>query len=236
VKNACSGQFPGRFAYHFTSLENLGSVLKSGLLCTNEKNRRGITHVNVAAASIQGRRHSMVVPCASGTVVHDYVPFYFSKKTPMQLGVINKKNLDQELVIYFAVPLGIMDNHPGVVFTDASANTGQPPNFYPAKDSHLLSQLNWVVIDSGKWSWPDDETRHQKMAELLIPGGVSMQEVDHIIVWDAWAADHVRKIFSDAGVKCPPIRFDTGHYFTTFYARPERTIVTGPYLFKALCG
>ncbi len=81
----------GRYAYHFTLVDNLESIIDSGLLCTNLKNKHGISHENIAEQGIQGRRSTMPVPCSGGNFVHDYVPFYFSKKTSMQLGVINKR-------------------------------------------------------------------------------------------------------------------------------------------------
>lgn len=81
----------GRYAYHFTCLYNLESIIDNGLLCTNIKNEQNITHHNVAEHGIQGRRSTMQVPCSNGNFVHDYVPFYFSKRNSMQLAVINKK-------------------------------------------------------------------------------------------------------------------------------------------------
>ncbi len=51
----------------------------------------------------------MSVPCSDGKFVHDYVPFYFSKRNSMQLGVINKKNIDQMFLIYFAIPIKIIE-------------------------------------------------------------------------------------------------------------------------------
>ena len=81
----------GRYAYHFTSIDNLNSIIENGLLCTNLKNEQNISHQNIAELGIQGRRSTMSVPCSDGKFVHDYVPFYFSKRNSMQLGVINKK-------------------------------------------------------------------------------------------------------------------------------------------------
>lgn len=118
----------GRYAYHFTSLDNLGTIIENGLLCTNLKDHLNIPHHNIAELGIQGRRSTMSVPCSDGKFVHDYVPFYFSKRNSMQLGVINK-NIDQAFLIYFAIPIEIICEKAGVVFSDASANTDVPPNF-----------------------------------------------------------------------------------------------------------
>ncbi|HCO4432995.1 TPA: DUF4433 domain-containing protein, partial [Escherichia coli] len=84
-----------RNAYHFTSVDNLESIIETGLFSTNQKIARRISHVNVADEGIQGRRAVMQVPNTNGRCVHDYVPFYFAKKTPMQLSVLHKKNVDQ---------------------------------------------------------------------------------------------------------------------------------------------
>ena len=146
----------GRYAYHFTLIDNLESIIESGLLCTNLKNKQGISHENIAEHGIQGRRSTMPVPCSGGNCVHDYVPFYFSKKTPMQLSVINKKNVDQPLLIYFAIPIEIIEQKEGVVFSNASANTNAPPNFYNASSVDMLSSLNWDAIDDKKWGCPEN--------------------------------------------------------------------------------
>ena len=173
-----------RFAYHFTSLENLDSIIEHGLLCTNMKNARNIGHVNVAEQGIQGRRSNMYIPCSGNKNVHDYVPFYFSKKTSMQLGVINKKNIDQYLIIYLSIPIELIEQRNDIIFTDASANTDIPPNFYNTSNSQQLNTLNWDAIDSKKWGCPSEEFRHQKMAELLVPEAISITDISHIIVWN----------------------------------------------------
>lgn len=221
-----------RFAYHFTLIDNLESIIDSGILCTNLKNKLGVSHINVAAESIQSRRSTMLVPCSSGKFVHDYVPFYFSKKTSMQLGVINKKNIDQPLLIYFAIPIDTICSVAGAVFSDASANTELPPNFYNSSRVDMLGTLNWEAIDSKKWGCPSDEFRHQKMAELLIPDRVGIEQVSHIIVWNSWIKEEVEKIFINKGVVAPTIKFDDAHYYVNFYDGGSQSIVTGPKLLK----
>lgn len=223
-----------RFAYHFTLIDNLESIIDSGILCTNLKNKLGVSHTNVAAESIQSRRSTMLVPCSSGKFVHDYVPFYFSKKTSMQLGVINKKNIDQPLLIYFAIPIDTICSVAGAVFSDASANTELPPNFYDSSRVDMLGTLNWEAIDSKKWGCPSDEFRHQKMAELLIPDRVGIEQVSHIIVWNDWVKEEVEKIFINKGVVAPTIKFDDAHYYINFYDKGRLSIVTGPKHLKHL--
>ena len=75
----------GRYAYHFTMLDNLDSIIENGLLSTNKKIEKEIIHRDVAEKSIQNRRHTMSVSCSNGKFVHDYVPFYFAHPPPCNL-------------------------------------------------------------------------------------------------------------------------------------------------------
>ncbi|QBX66801.1 DarT ssDNA thymidine ADP-ribosyltransferase family protein [Serratia quinivorans] len=222
----------GRYAYHFTCLYNLESIIENGLLCTNLKNEQNITHHNVAEHGIQGRRSTMQVPCSNGNFVHDYVPFYFSKRNSMQLAVINKKNVDQAFLIYFAIPLEIIVKNAGAVFSDASANTDAPPKFYNSNSLNMLNSLNWDAIDSKKWSCPSEMYRHQKMAELLVPGSINISELDHIIVWNGWIKNKVVEVFKNKGIQPPKIKYDEDHYYINFYDNKRKSIVTGPYFLK----
>ena len=222
----------GRFAYHFTLFDNLESIIDSGILSTNEKNRLGISHENVAEEGIQGRRSSMPIPCSNGKVVHDYVPFYFSKKTSMQLGVINKKNIDQPFIIYFAIPIEAIESIGGVVFSDASANTEIPPIFYNSTNITSLESLNWEAIDYRKWGCPSEEFRHQKMAELLVPTAVGLSNIAHLVVWNEWIKEEVEKIFKAKNKPLPKIVFGEEHYYINFYDRGKQSIITGPKFLK----
>lgn len=222
-----------RFAFHFTSIHNLDTVIENGLLSTNQKIARGITHVNVAEAGIQQRRSLMAVPGAQGKCVHDYVPFYFAQKTPMQLAVLNKKNVDQELIIYFAISLQVIDSKPGVYFTNASANTEVPPRFYTGAESHLLGDLNWPIINAGKWKYPDDNERHQKMAELLVPDPLLIGEINYIVVWDAEIKKKVEECFIAKNIPCPRIEINLWHYYTD-PSDHSTSLITGPYFLRKM--
>ena len=88
-----------RYIFYFTDIENLDSIIKNGLLCTNVKNEKGILHKNIANMTIQERRANMDVPVGPRGKVHDYVPFYFSSMNPMLLTLLNQKNVDQQYIM-----------------------------------------------------------------------------------------------------------------------------------------
>ncbi|WP_433884662.1 type II toxin-antitoxin system toxin DNA ADP-ribosyl transferase DarT [Pseudomonas vranovensis] len=225
-------QYRLRFAYHSTSIKNLPSVIDNGLLSTNQKQQKNITHTDIANIQIQQRRSAMEVPESGGKCVHDYVPFYFAQKTPMLLAVINKKNTDQENLIYFALSLQYIDARDGVVFTNASANGEELPKFYSANQSQHLDDLSWNIINDGTWSYNDND-RRLKMAELLIPDSIPIQAFNHIIVWDDTVANEVERIFNSKKLTPPQIRPNKWHYYIDFSA-PNQPFIAGPSLLKKL--
>ena len=225
-----------RFFFHFTHIENLDSILKNGLLSTNKKNSAGINHKNVASKSIQNRRSNMDVTCFPRGKVHDYVPFYFTTINPMLLSVINSKNIDQPFIIFLAVSIDKIKED-DVVFTDASANTDPPPNFY--KDPLSLDKLDWQAIDSRKWSTKDNDELHRRMAEVLVHKEVPLDWIDRIIVWNEGFRDEVKDIYTRNKIPLPKLQFQPLNrkyfYFTKFSMGNDRkgeTLVTGPYFLK----
>jgi hypothetical protein len=228
-------QYSGKYFFHFTHLQNLDSIVKHGILSTNKKKELGIEHLNVASESIQERRSSMSVTCTPNGKVHDYVPFYFCSMNPMVLSVINSKNVDQQFIIFFAIPVEkILDTN--VIFTDASANTDIPPNFY--NDPNDLDKLDWTAIQSKKWGHKDKDELHRRMAEVLIKDSVSIDMISHIIVWNEGIKKYVEENFKENKVKSPNITYqplNSNYYFhfTKFMlGQGNNSLITGPYFLK----
>lgn len=224
----------GKYIFHFTDVRNLDSIIKNGLLCTNEKNKLGIKHQNIANQTIQERRANMDVTAGPGGKVHDYVPFYFSSINPMLLTLLNHKNCDQNLIIYLCIKIDRLGKD-DAVFTNASANTVVPPTFYD--DPNHLDDLNWDLIFCRKWRMESDEDKHKKMAEAMIHTRVEVSEIDAIVVYNEGMKKVVKQVFDQNGVKAPEILYDHnqkmlkyGFYFTKFFfsGRNNETLVTGP--------
>lgn len=222
-------QYKNRNIYHFTHVDNLPGILEYGLLSTNEKKRLGVEHTAIAYNDIQERRSCMEVPCGCGGVVHDYVPLYFCKRSSMLLAVVNGKIADQQFIIYFEFPITIMNQYPWVL-TDASANTGIPPNFYESESD--LCNLKWTYIDSQKWGKLPDKVKQARQAELLIHRGIDISAVSKIVVWDESIKEVVLEAFETAKLPPPVVGYDQFHYYVDFYDSGKHSIVTGPFFIK----
>lgn len=223
--------YKGRCFYHFTHIDNIESIVKNGLLSTNEKNAKDIKHVNLANENIQTRRSQMEVTCCPFGTIHDYVPFYFTARNPMLLGVLNRKNIDQPLVVYIVISVEkLLDSN--AIFTDASANTTAPPNFF--YDTTDLDKLNWDMIDSQRWSEVNEHDLHSRMAEVLIYREVPIDWIKCYIVYNKICKEEIEKIYKDNGLEIPTIEYqpfkNKYFYFTKFNipGRGNETLITGP--------
>lgn len=221
--------YQNRYVYHFTHVDNLPGILKHGLLSTNEKVRLGLKHIAIAYTDIQSRRACMAVSCGCGGVVHDYVPLYFCKRSSMLLAVVNGKIADQQLIIYFEFPISIINQYQWVI-TDASANTGIPPNFYNNEDN--LSKLKWTHIDSLSWSMPSERAKQARQAELLIHKQIPITSASRVIVWNKTIREYVLEEYKNAKMPEPHIGYDNIHYYIDFYDSGKHSIVTGPVLIR----
>ncbi|MFZ1922484.1 MAG: DarT ssDNA thymidine ADP-ribosyltransferase family protein [Xanthobacteraceae bacterium] len=218
-----------RYVYHFSHIDNLPSLLKTGFLANNHPKFPKNGHRSIAYREIQERRSTMKVTCGPGGCVHDYVPLYFGSLSPMLLSVINAKNIDQKEILYFEFPITLIEE-PNVVFTDASANTATAPNFL--FDEADLDKLDWDAIDSLKWGNVDDDFRHRRMAELLIHQNLALGAASRCVVWNEGIKKRVEQIVQKAKTEFPPIKFEDPerrHWFTDFLAgNGKGSLVIGP--------
>lgn len=224
-----------KYFYHFTHLDNIESIVNHGLLSTNEKIRQSISHTNLANASIQLRRSEMIVTCPPYGIIHDYVPFYFTTLNPMLLGILNRKIIDQQNVVFIVISIDklLASN---VVFTDASANTTIKPNFF--SDPIDLDRLNWKSIYNTKWKAANPDDLHIRMAEVLIHKSMNIEWIDSFVVFNDIAKNKIQSIYENNGLAHPKIYyqpFQNNYFFFTkffFQDRKNETLVTGPRTLK----
>lgn len=217
-----------RSIYHFTHIDNLPGLLKTGFLAKNHSSFPDEGNLSIAEPGIQETRAKMKVTCGPGGFVHDYVPLYFGSLSLMLLGVVKKKNVDQFDILYFEYPISLV-NRDDVVFTSASANTMLPPNFY--SDPTNLNHLNWNEIDSLRWSSASDTLRHQRMAEVLVHNNLPLIDAQRVVVWNDWVKGRVEEIVKEAGVAFPKIEAESParrHYFINFMEKSRSSIAMGP--------
>ncbi|MCA1202403.1 type II toxin-antitoxin system toxin DNA ADP-ribosyl transferase DarT [Priestia flexa] len=162
-----------KLLYHITDINNLDSILQQGgLLANSIVKDKGVEYENIAHTNIQDRRLTTNVPLHPNGNLHEYVPFYFSPRSPMlyaiHKGRVEKYEKGQSQIIYLVSRTDIIHNA-GLeyVFTDGHAIMWFT-EFY--KDLKNLDKIDWDVMASHYWSdTPEDpDRRRRRQAEFLV--------------------------------------------------------------------
>lgn len=211
--------------HHMTHIEHLpGIIAEGGLVCDAEARRRGLCSKSIAYSGIKARRAVTPVQnlrgetIAAGGMLGDYVPFYFSNRTPM-LGAIAKKLIDdptveQRDIIYFVSSTEEVARS-GLTwcFTDGHGIEGFT-DFY--QDLNNLDQVDWDAVKTwrwgGKWLSQNPDVKRKKQAEFLVHARFPWTLVERIGVMDAEIASLVRGIIRGADHQ-PPVAIERDWYY-----------------------
>ena len=188
--------------YYMLPLENVLSVMKSGILSHNRA--KLLPHRSFADASVQWRRDHLIIPGANKHI-HDYVPLYFTTHTPMQYVLTQGANsvIDQEELVFIEVDAVKAFSTPGAVFTDGNVASGET---YIHTDLEGLSELDWHVIREVPNCY-SREYKRKKAAEVLVPDHVPSDHFLRAVVFNAKVQKRLSRV-----VRCA-CEVDLRHYY-----------------------
>lgn len=169
--------------YHITNLNNLKKITDcGGLWCDAERLRQRFACVGIAHEELKRKRarksvlNQAMEPLAVGGTLADYVPFYFSNRSPM-LFSIHCGNVagyagGQANVVYLVSSVEtVVAGKRQWCFTDGHAIEAVT-KFYDNTDQ--IDSVDWPVIRD--WSWKntpsDPDRKRRKQAEFLVAGSV----------------------------------------------------------------
>lgn len=151
--------------YHITDVDNLPGILASGGLRADVA-MANANPVVIGYAHIKQRRMAEIrVDCCGGRFVGEFVPFYFSPRSPM-LYTVNKGNTGraagcQRSIVHLVstVAVGIAQNRAWAI------SDGNAAAFHTsfAADLAALNGLDWPTIHATQWQGKT----HQKSAEFF---------------------------------------------------------------------
>ncbi len=190
---------------HMTHINNVADIFGQGaLVATSRLNSQARAFTNIAYSSIQAQRAAKRVPCGPGGCLHDYVPFYFSKRSPM-LYTINRGNVPCEggqgaLVHLVATAQTVASSGLGYAFSDGHGIMTYS-SFYD--DLAHLGEVDWDVIRSNQWAdtVDDGDRKRRKQAEFLVLGEFPTSLLSEIVVRTPDRKIQVDDILTDLGVK-----------------------------------
>ncbi len=164
--------------YHITSLGNIPSILINGLLSYNATKQRKVWVSSCSNREIQGRRAQKLI---GGLTANDYVPLFFSKKTPMLCAIETAANSSGVAMVYICIRPEIIGEK-GVYFSDGNVASNATKNYCRLEE---LISLDWKNIFG--WNREEigfEEAKRKKSAEVLVPHCINPTWFSKFIVPD----------------------------------------------------
>jgi hypothetical protein len=184
----------------------LENILSDGLYCKNAgKNTEN--YMNLGSQDVINRRDTVVVKCFRDTVVNDYIPFYFSIRTPMLYNIITGHGVPafpQEDIVYLCFRLvDLATNDFKWCYTNGNA-AGAITRFYSSLDN-IDVNLDWHSIRTTDFrddnSDGDEDRIRKKHAEFLVKDYVPVKYINKIVAFNKAGEEKGSEVIKKVGLK-----------------------------------
>jgi hypothetical protein len=202
---------------HITHISNLSSICSDGYLWSDAvRLQNGRCEQEIGLSRIKQRRLTEIeITCNAGTMVGQYVPFYFYIYSPM-LFYIHKKNEDlsykggQEDIVHLVSTLeaGIQwveENQLKWAFSTGNAGAYFCDFYNTIND---LNKINWDAVKQKYWN----QCKDAKQAEFLVHEKFSWTVFKHIGVFDESRKAKVEQIINGHEHK-PIVKIERNWYY-----------------------
>jgi hypothetical protein len=189
------------WVFRIIPIQNLKYILRDGLHCKNAgKTDKGF--VTIGSKEIITQRDTSIVKCYPDTVVNDYVPFYFSVRTPMLYNIVTGHGVPaspQKDIIYLCCKLSELATEDFQwCFTDGNA-AKKISKF--SNNIKNLEHLDWRSIKTTDFrdenADGDEDRVRKKHAEFLVKDHVPVDYINGIAVLNQTIKEQVEAIIED---------------------------------------
>ncbi len=174
---------------YITSIDNVVSICKRGILSHNGIRQLGLKHNSVAMKEIQEIRKDVKVT-GTGKPLHDYANLYICARNPMLL----IRQSQHKGICVLRVSCDVLDI-PGTIVTDGNAASGHS-RFEPAPSGLSIVDRERTFARY----WTDNvmavyyRKKSQKCAEVLVPDRVPPKHLQGAYVSCGQARDVLEKL------------------------------------------
>jgi hypothetical protein len=192
--------------FRIDPISNLRIILQEGLYCKSS-GKRTMNFISLGSQEIIKRRDSVPVECFKGTVINDYVPFYFSVRTPMLYNIITGHGVpakSQEDIIYICFKLSDLATKAFQwCYTDGNAAVAISKFYTTLED--INSNIDWHSIQTEDFrddnSDGDEDRIRKKHSEFLVKEHVPAEFIRRIVVLNENKAKEVEEILDDLNIQ-----------------------------------
>jgi len=180
--------------YRITHIDNVEWDLKNGLQCRNSSLENPNFH-NIGNLDLIDKRKNVIVPIHPGGTLSDYVPFYFTSRSPMLYNIKTGYNgiamvPMKDIVIYVASLRSLHAEGVKFVFTDQHAKLVTAEYFDNLDDLH---RIDWDILANSDFqydpAYPQKKDRYQ--AEALIHHELPCRSLRAVVCYNGAAKSRV---------------------------------------------
>lgn len=176
--------------YRLIHVANLPTLLTRGALhAPNCSPNDGLPYRTIHNVSVQASRRVQPIPCGPLGSVHDYVPFYFGRLSPMLLnlktGRVPGYAEGQAPLVYLVTSVqAVQQARCRFVFSDGHGLAGFTVWY---DDPASLDQVDWGLVGQRYWADTpgDNDRQRRKQAEFLVWQSLDWSLVQGIVVLNA---------------------------------------------------
>ena len=207
-----------RALYYITHIDNLPSILTTGILSHERIRTEGIQNTTIYLKHLVNKRRDRST--SIGKTLWHYANLFFQPRNPMLYYVI--RNEGKGNITVLRISNAVLQRQ-GVFITDGIASNKLTRIYSQAEGQRVLqAQQNFIRSDS--WiSWNDsDKVRRQLMAECLVPNQVDPTHIQRFIVADQSVANLLQDRLSFSNFRKCVVASDIGsNIFTPFIVKPK---------------
>lgn len=200
--------------FRITHIDNLSWMLRNGLCCRTS-GRFDPNYRNIGNTELIAKRASRQVPIPPGGTLDDYVPFYFTSRSPMLYNIKTGMGVPavpmREIIILVTSLPRLADQGVPFVYTDRHAYLVNA-HFSSSLDD-LDTRIDWDILRNSNFSYdhrdPGKMERYQ--AEALVYQSLDFEHLLGILAYDQVRKDSIEAKIGLAGYSTS-VRID-GRYF-----------------------
>jgi hypothetical protein len=188
--------------HHFTHIDNLPSICRTGHLSCDAAARKGLMELEVGAADIKERRRQRVVPISPGGHVGDYVPFYYAPRSPMlfRIACDHRDSIpgryadgDRPLAYLVTTVGAVVDAGLDWIATDGNAVTATTE--FTSDLPSLETLVDWPLMRAERWNSTDEDPDRQRrrLAEFLVHQRVPLSLISWVAAYDDQYKDRIKR-------------------------------------------
>ena len=184
------GRLGRGYIVHLTSVENLASIWDAGALLAPSQIPDSVQIDELGSRRIKERHAEGEVPCSAGGVVADYVPFYYSARSPMLFFAHTGNSLSpftsgQADLVHLVSHIDVALDH-GCTIAIADRNATLVLAEFSDDRDDLDDLVDWTLQNQRFWNnTPEQPDRmERRMAEFLVHDRLPIDAILGVVAMD----------------------------------------------------